>query len=255
MNWKEKVVVVTGASTGIGRAAVREMVSRGARVTGIARTRGNLEALRGECGCEVEALDVGDAAAVEAALRAVEERHGWIDVLVNNAGTGVYGPVTALEPEGYEQTLRTNFLGAVFATRAVLPGMLGRRSGAIVNVSSPIAFSPAAGQSAYASSKAALDAFSEALLMEIEGKGVSVSIVYPGWVDTPLTRNEFGRMPKPPKSVQMPPERVAAAILRAAETGRFRLFLPWFTGLAPVVKGLAPGFLRRQTAKTQPLPT
>src|SRR5438093_8753355 len=131
--------------------------------------------------------------------------------------------------------MRTNFLGAVACTLAVLPGMVSRRTGHIVNVSSPSAFSPPPGQAAYAASKAALDAFSESLLLEVRGQGVGISIVYPGHVITPLTLEQFKGQPMPPKSVCMDAARVAAGVLEALEGGRFRIYLPWFLGLASIL--------------------
>jgi short-subunit dehydrogenase len=257
-NWKDVIAVVTGGSTGIGRATVLELSRRGAAVLAIARSRDNLETLARDAtgiggGCEIASCDVGDAASAAAVLRGFEAKHGRIDVLVNNAGTGAYSPASRMTAADYEPVLRTNFLGAVACTLAVLPGMTARRSGRIVNVSSPMSFAPAPGQSAYAASKAALDAFSESLLLEVRDEGVVISIVYPGYVVTPLTETVYREQPPPPKSVHMPPERVADAILAVVESGKFQTYLPWFSGLAPVVKAIAPEFLRRQTARTQPL--
>ena len=238
MNWKSIVAVVTGASTGIGRATTLEMLRRGATVVGIARSGENLARLREDARglpgcCETVTADVADAVAIAAALREIEDRHRHIDVLVNNAGTGAYKPVLQTSPAEFENIMRTNFLGAVACSLAVLPGMLGRHAGHIVNVSSPSAFSPPPGQAAYAASKAALDAFSESLLLEVRERGVRVSIVYPGHVVTPLTIEQFKGQALPPKAVCMNAERVAGGIVQVFESGRFRVYLPWFTGLPP----------------------
>jgi short-subunit dehydrogenase len=259
MEWKSVVAVVTGASTGIGRETALAMARRGAAVVGVARSRENLARLaedaRGLPGrCEAVSADVSDPAAVGTALRGVEERHGRIDVLVNNAGTGAYKPALRTSTAEFEAIMRTNYLGAVACSLAVLPGMVARRSGHVVNVSSPSAFSPPPGQTAYAASKAALDAFSEALLLEVRDQGVRVSIVYPGHVITPLTLELFKGQAMPPKSVCMDAATVAAGIIHALESGKFRVYLPWFTGLTPIVKSVAPEFVRRQTLRVQPLP-
>src|SRR5262245_42083299 len=164
MDWKSMVAVVTGASTGIGRETALELTRRGATVIGIARTPENLarlrEAARGLPGrCEATSADVADTAGITATLRELEDRHGRVDLLVNNAGTGVYKSALRTLPAEFEAIVRTNFLGAVACTLAVLPGMVRRGTGHIVSVSSPSAFSPPPGQTAYAASKAALDAF------------------------------------------------------------------------------------------------
>jgi short-subunit dehydrogenase len=258
MDYGSLVTVVTGASTGIGRATALELARRGATVLGVARSQENLARLaedaRGLAG-RVHAVcaDVSDPDAITTTLHRLEETHGRVDVLVNNAGTGAYKPAVRTAPAEFEAIMRTNYLGAVSCALAVLPGMLGRRRGHIVNVSSPSAFSPPPGQAAYAASKAALDAFSESLLLEVRDQGVRVSIVYPGHVITPLTLEQFKGQPMPPRSVCMDAERVATGVVSALESGRFRVYLPWFTGLTPLVKSIAPEFVRRQTVRAQPL--
>jgi uncharacterized protein len=260
MEYRDLVVVVTGASTGIGRAASLELVRRGATVIGLARSAEQLARLAADAhglpgACHTRSADVSRTDAIAEVLADVERTHGRIDALVNNAGTGAYRPVIETSMAEFDAIMRTNYLGAVACTRAVLPGMLARRNGHIVNVSSPSAFSPPPWQAAYAASKAALDAFSETLLLEVRERGVRVSIVYPGHVITPLTLEDFKGQPLPPKSVCMSAERVAGGVLQALETGRFRVHLPWFTGLTPLVKSVAPEFVRRQTLRAQPPPS
>src|SRR5206468_3415903 len=127
------------------------LARRGATVIGIARGAENLarlqESARGLSGTvETAQADVSDAEAITATLRRLERAHGRVDVLVNNAGTGAYKPAVRTSAVEFESIMRTNYLGAVACALAVLPGMLGRRSGHIVNVSSPSAFSPPPGQ-------------------------------------------------------------------------------------------------------------
>jgi short-subunit dehydrogenase len=254
VEWSSVVALVTGASTGIGRAAALDLLSRGATVIGLARGRDKLEALADETGGKLKiiAADVGDAELIASRIGDLVRAHGRIDLLVNNAGTGTYRSAEQTPPSVFASIMRTNYLGAVHTTLAVLPHMLEKRSGHIVNVSSPSAIAPPAGQTAYAASKAALDAFSESLLLEVRDRGVRVSLIYPGHVMTPLTTVEFKGQPLPPKSVCMSAERVARSIARAVETGAFRVYMPWFVGLTPVVKGIAPELVRRQTMKAQP---
>ncbi len=258
MDYNSLVVVVTGASTGIGRETTLALLGRGASVVGLARSADQLARLGADARdlpgtCETVTADVSQLHGIIETLRGVERTHGRIDVLVNNAATGAYGPAAQTPPAEFEFIMRTNYLGAVACSLAVLPGMLARGRGHLVNVSSPSAFAPPAGQAAYAASKAALDAFSESLLLEVRERGVRVSIVYPGHVITPLTLERFKGQPMPPKAVCMTADRVAAGILHALDTGKFRVYLPWFTGLTPLAKSVAPEFVRRQTLRAQPL--
>src|SRR2546425_1173251 len=129
MDWNSMVAIVTGASTGIGRETALALARRGATVIGIARTRENLarlcDAARDLPGhCEATSADVTDTAAITATLRELEDRHGHVDLLVNNAGTGAYKSALRTAPSEFEAIVRTNFLGAVACTLAVLPGMV-----------------------------------------------------------------------------------------------------------------------------------
>src|SRR6184192_530828 len=147
MDWKSTVAIVTGASTGIGRETALSLARRGATVIGIARSRENLaqlcDAARDLPGrCVAASADVTDTAAITATLQQLEDQHGRVDLLVNNAGTGVYKSALRTSPAEFEAIVRTNFLGAVACTLAVLPGMVRRRAGHVVNVSSPSAFAP-----------------------------------------------------------------------------------------------------------------
>src|SRR2546428_4041024 len=251
------IAVVTGASTGIGRDTALELARRVATVIGIARGAEKLarlrESARGLSGTmETARADVSDAEAIMATLRDRGQAHGRMDVLVNNAGAGAYKPAARMTVVEFESIMRTNYLGAVACSLAVLPGMLGCRSGHIVNVSSPSAFSPPPGQTAYAASKAALDAFSESLLLEVRDHGVRVSIVYPGHVITPLTLEQFKGQPMPPKSVCMDANRVAAGVLEAPQGGKLPLLLPSVCGPPPPVARPAPAVHRPPTASCQP---
>ncbi|GED96653.1 hypothetical protein nbrc107697_06920 [Gordonia crocea] len=221
-----KVIVITGGSSGIGAACARRFVRAGATVVLIARGEDQLKQTAADIAAEFDADDrvrwyAGDVTDEERMRAIVDEvlaADGRIDVLVNNAGRSIRrGAVNAVNrSHDYRRTIEANYLGAVTCTLAVLPGMVDRRHGRIVNVSSisTQVFSPR--YSAYVASKAALDAFGEVLSGEIAGKGVTITSV-----KVPLTRTP---MIEPSRKVQpaptISPEQAASLIERAVRHGR-----------------------------------
>lgn len=242
------IAVVTGASSGLGRRMALELARHGAVVTAIARRRERLEPLaddlrRSSPDSDFVTCDVGDTDRFAAALGGVQDRHGRIDVLVNDAGIG--------EPEGegldpYRKVMETNYFAAVAGTLAVLPGMRARRHGAVVNISSDSGRAPTPGETAYSASKAALSAFTEALSFEVEGDGVHLHVLYPGWVPTEMTRpqgGETGRLP--PRMVRRTENQIAALLVRGIGGPRFELDATRIARLAPVGRALFPRAYRR----------
>lgn len=194
-----QVVIVTGASSGIGAATALELARRGAKVVLAARSAEELAGIeRGirEAGGEALAVptDMADAAQVRRLVERATASYGRVDALVNNAGIGGSGSLAKAAPEEIAQAVNVNLLAAMLATRAVLPGMIERRHGAIVSVASVaghIAVGPV-----YSATKFGLRGFSLSLRRELHGTGVSVSLVSPGYVRTPLTGNRR-RLPGP----------------------------------------------------------
>jgi NAD(P)-dependent dehydrogenase (short-subunit alcohol dehydrogenase family) len=184
-----KTWFITGASSGFGTAFAHFALQRGDNVVATARNVGKLEALAAHAPDRVLAvkMDVTNAADIQPAVDAAVRRFGRIDVLVNNAGYGVVGAVEETSDAALRAVLDTNFFGAVAVTKAVLPVMRARRSGAIVNISSMGGQMSLGGFSAYSASKFALEGMSEALALEVKTFGVKVLIVEPG-----AFRTEFG---------------------------------------------------------------
>ena len=239
--------MITGASRGIGRAVAEHAVARGATVGLVARNRAPLDATLASLGGErvgaVAVADVADRRGLQAALAELETALGPPDVLVNNAGLGAAGPVTALPVEAIERIMAINFFGAVYATKVVLPGMIARGRGHVVNVASVAGRFAAPGEAAYSATKFALVGFSQALAVELHGTGVGVSLVDPGPVDTggPAAGADYQRRWPPP----VPVARVAEAVMAAVEHDRFEVFVPRWYRLVGVVQAAASGALRR----------
>jgi NAD(P)-dependent dehydrogenase (short-subunit alcohol dehydrogenase family) len=179
----QKVVLVTGASSGIGAATVRALAQAGLRVFGGARKPANVV---GATGAETVRLDVTNNDSVQAAVEEVTAKAGRIDVLVNNAGISLIGPVEATSDDEAQLVLNTNVLGVLRMSRAVLPGMRAAHAGLIVNVSSVLGFLPAPFMGLYAASKHAMEGLSETLDHEVRAFGVRVVLLEPSFTRTRL---------------------------------------------------------------------
>src|ERR1051326_7762865 len=179
MNLEGQTCLITGCSSGIGRALASVMASRGARVVATARDLGSIADLD-LMGMKTVRLDVTDSASVEAALKAA----GPVDVLVNNAGYGLEGAIEEVSDDELREQYATNVFGPWRLCRAVLPGMRQRGRGAIVNISSAGGRAPFPGLGAYRSSKFALEGWSWTLHFEVARFGIRVLIVEPGLVDS-----------------------------------------------------------------------
>ena len=226
LHFHEQVVIVTGASSGIGRSVALAFGAAGARVALVARSADALEALAEEMrqqGHDSLALpgDVTDRRQVSAIVAAIIERWGRIDVLVNNAGIGAHGPFWWTPYEDFERIIRVNLFGVACCTSAVLPHMIRQRSGKIVNVSSMIGKRAYPGNAAYCASKFALEGFAESLRTEVRRHGIDVIQVCPGLTDTSFFDHllQTGGHGKPARS-GMSPDRVADLLLEATRSSR-----------------------------------
>jgi short-subunit dehydrogenase len=246
------IAVVTGASSGLGRRMALDLAANGAVVTGIARREAPLRALatemqRSSPSSGYIVCDVSDTDRFAGVLSETEALHGRVDLLINDAGIG--------EPdddgiEKYRTVLDTNFFAAVAGTLAVLPGMLDRRHGAVVNVSSDTGRAPGPGEPAYAASKAALSAFTESLSYEVDERGVHLHVLYPGFVPTPMTQS--ADPDKVPKFVRRTEEQVSQTVLRGLGRPRVEIDATRIARLAPVARALVPGAYRRGVRSFSP---
>lgn len=238
-----KTAVITGASSGIGRATAIEMARRGAHVFLGARRIDLLEDTARECrkyGPSAVAV-VTDVRSREACDRLVAAA-GQVDILVNNAGFAIYDSVADARPEELHEMMNTNFFGAVNCTQAVLPQMLARGSGTIVNVASITGLMGYARMSGYCASKFAMVGWTEALRDEVIGRGVRVALVCPATTDTEFfVKAERGKMPAASRLIlAVPSARVARAICASASDGRYRRIMPPLAAAFMRFKELAP---------------
>ena len=243
-----KIAVITGASSGIGEATARELARRGWRPVLVARRRERLEPLAAELGGEYEVCDVSERADVDRAAAAILQRHGRIDLLVNNAGIPGRGDFLSLDPERIEAVLRTNYLGGVWMVRALEAALQpGSHVVNVVSVAGTVAFAPAG---PYAASKHAQLAFSRSLAGLLAGRGVKVHTVLPGFVETEgfpqrsVLRSAFFRR------MVITPELVAERIAGAVESGRREVFVPRWYRVFSLVQALLPGISARLVARS-----
>lgn len=246
------VAVVTGASSGLGRRMALDLADRGATVVGVARSVDRLDALAATSGGRIVAApcDVDDESAIASLLATLQEERGRIDILVNAAGWEQATRVEEADVDLYHRIFATNFFGLVTATLAVVPGMLERRQGIVVNVSSDHGRAPAPGTPAYSASKAAVSAFTESLAHECHGRGVHLHVMYPGWVPTAMGQAVVDAgMSAPPKVVRRTEEQVSAMTLDRMGGAGIEISCARVATLAPVMRALAPPFYRSQMRK------
>jgi NAD(P)-dependent dehydrogenase (short-subunit alcohol dehydrogenase family) len=253
-----EVVVITGASAGVGRATVRAFAEGGASIGLIARGRDGLEAARREVEelggrALVLPLDVAQADLVELAAAQVEEELGPIDVWINNAMASVFSPVREMTAEEYRRVTEVTYLGTVYGTLAALRRMLPRDRGTIVQVGSALAYRGIPLQSAYCAAKHAVQGFCDSLRSELlhDGSRVRLSMVQLPALNTPQFGWVKSRLPRKPQPVPpiFQPEVAARAILWAARHGRREVWVGWPTVKAIAGNKLVPGFADRYLAR------
>jgi short-subunit dehydrogenase len=243
MRLKGAVCLVTGATSGIGRAAAVQLSHEGARVIALGRDPYALEDVVAHTGGVGLRAELSDPEEVDRAAKEAEEAFGRVDVLVNNAGEGFAGPFAEMNPERAERLVRVNLLAPIRMTRALLPPMIERGTGHVVNVASMAGHVGVGGEAVYSATKAALITFTDSLHYELAGTDVGVSVVSPGVVDTPFFERRgapYDRSyPRP-----MPAEPVAEGIVRAIRTGKTQVFVPAWGSFPARLRGGLPGLYR-----------
>ena len=240
-----KRVIVTGASGGIGAATVRQFVVEGARVALLARNRARLEAVADHMGgvdTLVVPADVTDSQAVGLAIERIATYFGGIDILVNNAGYHARGVFEERRFDELTRMIDVNLRAPAVLSRLVLPYLRRAGGGAIVNVSSLAGRVPSANTATYCASKSGLRAFSLALAEELEGSGITVSVISPGLVDTEFFAGQLERISalafSQPVSTA---DEVAKTVLACAHDGRSERSVPALAGYMCFLGSLFPG--------------
>ena len=210
-----KNAIVTGAGRGIGRAIAEAFAEQGCNVAALARSQAEIDETvehiwrTGRNGVAI-VCDVSEPVSVATAFREAEEKLGPTDILVNNAGVACFKPFAELTLEDWEETVGVNLTGTFLCTQAVLPGMMERRAGKIINISSVSGLKPIAEQSAYCAAKHGVNGLTKTLALELQPYGIGVHAICPGGVVTRLSEEA---MPERDKTGWMEPEDIAHAAL------------------------------------------
>jgi short-subunit dehydrogenase len=258
--FKDKVVVITGASSGIGRELAYQLAEQGALLSLAARNGERLAAVAGECqtrGGRAIAIvtDVSEQAQCTELIQGTVEKYGRIDMLVNNAGITMWANFEEVSDISfYEQIMRVNYLGSVYCTYYALP-LLKKTKGQIIGISSLTGKNGVPKRSGYAASKHAMVGFFDTLRIEIAEYGISVTMVYPDFVATETHKRAFGadgepigKSPVREKEV-MTAEKCAQLIIRAAAARKRELVMTWRGKVGVWVKLIAPGLVDRVAKK------
>jgi short-subunit dehydrogenase len=247
MSFADQVAVVTGASSGIGWELAKTLARQGCAVGLLARRLDRLQALAADIHAAggkaaVAQANIADRQPTVGAIRSLRDRLGPIDLLVANAGVGMPTQVEPLNMDQIENMIKVNYLGVVYAIEAVLPDMLLRGRGHLAAVSSLAAYKGMPGESAYCSSKAAVNVYMEGLRIQLRGRGIAVTTICPGFIKTPMTDvNEF------PMPWLMTADKAAAKIVRALAKKRKVFNFPWQTTLLMKLTRWAPDWLLART--------
>jgi len=256
MNLQDRVAVITGAGSGIGRATAVSLARRGCHLAladidgaGLAQTAAAIEAFGVRTTCH--RLDVADRTLVQALPAQVLTDHGRVDLLINNAGVALGGYFEQVSEADFDWLMEINFHGVVRMTRAFLPHLRAGDDTRIVNVSSLYGLISPPGQAAYSASKFAVRGFSNALRHELQGSNVAVTVVHPGGIATSIAKNARvadglsteeirRRKAVAEKLLRMPPEKAGEIIVRGIERRKSRILVGMDARIAAIVERIAP---------------
>lgn len=259
MDYRGKVVVITGASSGIGRDAAVAFAKRGAIVVGVARRESLLQELAGECrrhapDASYLAGDLGERGFAERVVHDTAARHGRLDVLINNAGLPMHKQIYDVTPEDMDLQMRVNFMACVWTTLAAIPYMLRQGEGYVINVSSMAAKVAPPRETPYTAAKAAMDGFTAGLWSDLAGSNIHVSLVVPGPIDTEIWAKDDS--PSAYSGPKYPPKIVTDALFEVIEKKVHERVVPRFSAQlvsAHLLRFFAPSLLLRGMAWMEPV--
>lgn len=249
MNFTDRIILITGASDGIGKRLALDLAARGAVIIGCGRSAERLEAIladlqRTSPRSMTIRCDVGSKDEVRAMVANVLAEFDAIDILINNAGIGMRQTFVEMPLDTIEEIMRTNYFGAVYCTHEILPSMIARGRGHIVNISSVAGHIGTMNMAAYCGSKFALNGLSESLYHELKPLGIDVSVVCPGPVKTGFNRSFAQTSPKSPQRMIISPESVSRTVMKVIDKKRFQVITPRSVALICALKRFMPGVFR-----------
>nr|WP_311198754.1 SDR family oxidoreductase [Paenibacillus sp. YPD9-1] len=253
MNIADKVVVITGASSGIGEEMARQFAKRGAIPVLTARSKNKLDEIAGSLGVKhaVYAMDVKQTEQVHKVIEQIIERFGRIDILVNNAGYGIFESFVDAPLEHFEDMMNVNYLGIVRCTQAVLPHMMKAGAGHIVNIASMAGKVGSAKSTGYSATKHAVIGFTNSLRQELMGTGIGLTAINPGPISTPFfdKADPSGNYVKNISWFMLKPEKVVNELIHAVERSIPEKDLPRIAGIGIKLFHLFPRLFDRVAAR------
>jgi uncharacterized protein len=263
LDYSDKVIVITGASSGIGGQSAEEFAKLHANVILVSRNEAKLQEMaiklsKYQNKVFVYACDISKKDQVDKMGKTILEKFGKVDVLVNNAGFGILNTVNATKIEEMESQMMTNFFGMMYCTKTFLPKMLEQRSGHIVNVASVAGSIGIPGMASYCASKFAMLGFSESLSHELKGTGVGITVVSPIMVRTNFFNHESFDKISRYSSTSLSSKTVANAVVKAASSSRLEIVVPQFVRFVIWIKQTLPylinpivGLIFRKSMKSE----
>jgi short-subunit dehydrogenase len=258
MTYRERIAVITGASSGIGKQLALDFAARGASLVVAARRAELLEEVAAQCRnhrveVEVMAGDLAEREFAESVVARAVRRFGRIDFLINNAGIPKHKQFYDVTPEDLETTMRINFMAPAYMTVAALPAMLRQGEGYVINISSGAGKIAPPRETVYAASKFALTGFTEGLWNDLAGSNVHAAVIHVGPIDTEIWSKAAAEAPVRYRGKKYPPSVVSEAVFRCIERRQHEATVPGSMRAIFVLKSFLPGMFRRGAASWDPV--